>query len=119
MQNRLNVAQCQRINIASTCRQIACHVRKQQCAHKPVVYLLQELWLQHNQIASHSQLLALSTLPSLAVLFLIPNPLCESMKAPSQLDARLSAPSLTVLFLSLSPLCDSLKAEHTATTLHA
>lgn len=41
---------------------------------------LQELWLQHNQIAAHAQLLSLSTLPSLAVLFLAPNPVCDSLK---------------------------------------
>ncbi len=43
--------------------------------------LLQELWLQHNQIANHSQLLSLSTLPSLAALFLTPNPVCDTLRA--------------------------------------
>ena len=85
MQRGLSDAQCQRTNIA----------------YQHVVTLLQELWLQHNQIASHSQLSALSTLPSLAVLFLNPNPLCDSLKAEHRAATVHALPSLQVILCRL------------------
>ena len=42
---------------------------------------MQELWLQHNQIAQLSLLAPLSALPSLTALFLSPNPLCADLKS--------------------------------------
>ena len=41
---------------------------------------MQELWLQHNQVAQLSFLSPLSALPSLTALFLSPNPLCAALK---------------------------------------
>ncbi len=73
-----------------------------------LVLTLQELWLQHNQIASHSQLLSLATLPSLAVLFLAPNPVCDSLKDNHRAAAVSAIPSLQVdsaliAFVSIHP----------------
>lgn len=61
-----------------------------------LVSVLQELWLQHNQIASHSQLLSLTTMSSLAVLFLAPNPVCDSLKEDYRAATVSAIPSLQV-----------------------
>lgn len=42
--------------------------------------LVQELWLQNNQVADHVQLLSLSSLPLLTTLFLAQNPLSTALK---------------------------------------
>jgi len=75
-----------------------------------LVLTLQELWLQHNQIASHSQLLSLTTLPSLAVLFLAPNPVCDSLKEDHRAATISAIPSLQVdpaliALVSIDPWC--------------
>lgn len=57
---------------------------------------MQELWLQHNQIAGLSALRPLTTLPSLAALFLSPNPLCDDFKADYRVAVVSTLPSLQV-----------------------
>ncbi|KAL3141890.1 hypothetical protein ABBQ32_004551 [Trebouxia sp. C0010 RCD-2024] len=58
---------------------------------------MQELWLQHNQIAGLSALRPLTTLPSLAALFLSPNPLCDDFKADYRVAVVSTLPSLQAL----------------------
>ncbi len=75
-----------------------------------LVLISQELWLQHNQIASHSQLLSLTTLSSLAVLFLAPNPVCDSLKEDHRAATVSAIPSLQVdpaliTVVSIHPCC--------------
>ncbi|KAL3153437.1 hypothetical protein ABBQ38_011772 [Trebouxia sp. C0009 RCD-2024] len=59
--------------------------------------LEKELWLQHNQIAGLSALLPLTTVPSLAALFLSPNPLCGDLKADYRVAVVCTLPSLQAL----------------------
>ncbi|DBB11172.1 TPA: hypothetical protein ACH3X3_006625 [Trebouxia sp. C0006] len=75
----------------------ASHNKITQLASLATCTSLRELWLQHNQIASHSQLLSLATLPSLAVLFLAPNPVCDSLKDNHRAAAISAISSLQVL----------------------
>ncbi|KAL0030329.1 hypothetical protein WJX77_010230 [Trebouxia sp. C0004] len=75
----------------------ASHNKITQLASLATCTSLRELWLQHNQIASHSQLLSLTTLSSLAVLFLAPNPVCNSLKEDHRAASVSAIPSLQVL----------------------
>ncbi|KAL0042853.1 hypothetical protein WJX79_001571 [Trebouxia sp. C0005] len=75
----------------------ASHNKITQLASLAACTSLRELWLQHNQIASHSQLLSLTTMSSLAVLFLAPNPVCDSLKEDYRAATVSAIPSLQVL----------------------
>ena len=57
---------------------------------------MQELWLQHNQIAQLSLFAPLSALPSLNALFLSPNPLCVDLKTDYRAAVVCTLPSLQV-----------------------
>ena len=78
---------------------------------------MQELWLQHNQIAQLSLLSPLSTLPSLTALFLSPNPLCVDLKTDYRAAVLHTLPTLQVsccMLLLCTPLLQLPSCNHDA-----
>lgn len=88
---------------------LACYLTCRSCC-----LLLQELWLQSNQVADYAQLQSLRDLPLLATLFLTQNPVCTALKQDYRPAVVAAVPSLQVQatrLINLMALCCILRQQ--------